>query len=126
MDELGSIALVLEGVVEEGISHADFGELGAWLDCVLQLLLPHPVARVLARHYALVPKQLVDDVDVVNDVQDERLDDLLKKSLRSQGLDIVNFPSQVCCLSELVGFSDSCAQAIKKGKLANYKQDLQK
>mgnify|MGYP006090208885 FL=1 len=54
------------------------------------------------------------------------LDDLLKKSLRSQGLDIVNFPSQVCCLSEMVGFSDSCAQAIKKGKLANYKQDLQK
>lgn len=54
------------------------------------------------------------------------LDDLLKKTLRSQGLDIVNFPSQVCCLSEMIGFSDNCAQAIKKGKLANYKQDLQK
>lgn len=54
------------------------------------------------------------------------LDDLLKKTLRSQGLDIVNFPSQVCCLSEMVSFSDNCAQAIKKGQLANYKQDLQK
>jgi len=43
------------------------------------------------------------------------LDDLLKKTLRSQGLDIVNFPSQVCCLSEMVSFSDNCAQAIKKG-----------
>ena len=74
VDELGSVALVLEGVVEEGISHADLGELGARLDGVLQLFLPHPVARVLARHYALVPKELVDDVDVVNDVQDERLD----------------------------------------------------
>lgn len=54
------------------------------------------------------------------------LDDLLKKALRSQGLDIVNLPSQVCCLSEMISFSDNCAQAIKKGKLANYKQDLQK
>jgi len=54
------------------------------------------------------------------------LDDLLKKTLKSQGLDIVNFPSQVCCLSEMIGFSESCVQAVKKGKLANYKQDLQK
>ena len=79
---------------------------------------------------------LVTPVAIADEVEDwlgaletemrRTLDDLLKKSLRSQGLDIVNFPSQVCCLSELVGFSDSCAQAIKKGKLANYKQDLQK
>jgi dynein heavy chain 2 len=26
----------------------------------------------------------------------------------------------------MIAFSDSCAQAIKKGKLANYKQDLTK
>lgn len=54
------------------------------------------------------------------------LDDLLKKSLRAKGLDIVNFPSQVCCLSEMIDFSDKCSQAIKQGKLANYKGDLLK
>lgn len=55
------------------------------------------------------------------------LDDLLKKALKAtNGLDIVNLPSQVCCLSELISFSDSCQQAVKKGKLVNYKQDLQK
>ena len=52
------------------------------------------------------------------------LDNLLKKSLKSQGLDIINFPSQICCLSEMIAFSDNCSQAVKKGKLANYKQDL--
>lgn len=26
----------------------------------------------------------------------------------------------------MIAFSDNCTQAIKKGKLANYKQDLQK
>lgn len=34
------------------------------------------------------------------------LDDLLKKALKSQNLDIVNLPSQVCCLSEMITFSD--------------------
>ena len=37
------------------------------------------------------------------------LDALLKKSLKSNGLDIVNYPSQVCCLSEMIGFSDACS-----------------
>lgn len=38
----------------------------------------------------------------------------------------MNMPSQICCLSEFIKFSDNCEQAIKKGKLANYKQDLQR
>jgi len=49
------------------------------------------------------------------------LDDLLKKALKSQNLDIVNLPSQVCCLSEMIVFSENCSKAIKAGKLANYK-----
>lgn len=36
------------------------------------------------------------------------LDSLLKNALKSQGLDIVNLPSQICCLSEMIGFSAAC------------------
>jgi hypothetical protein len=55
------------------------------------------------------------------------LDNLLKKTLNAKGgLDINNLPSQVCCLAEQVTFSQTCARAIKEGKLANYKQDMQK
>ena len=35
-------------------------------------------------------------------------------------------PSQILNLSEMIKFSDRCADAIKKGMLANYKGDLQK
>lgn len=35
-------------------------------------------------------------------------------------------PSQICCLAEMIQFSQNCVNAIKQGKLANYKQDLQK
>lgn len=38
----------------------------------------------------------------------------------------MNTPSQICCLAEMIGFSDNCAKAVKSGKLANYKQDLQR
>ena len=44
----------------------------------------------------------------------------------SDSLDIANTPSQVCCLAEMVMFSQNAVKAIKAGKLANYKQDLQK
>jgi dynein heavy chain 2 len=54
------------------------------------------------------------------------LAELLKKTLQAQALDIVTYPSQICCLAELIGFSENCSQAIKRGKLANYKQDLQR
>ena len=55
------------------------------------------------------------------------LDQLLKKIVKSsQGLDIVNMPSQICCLAEMLNFSNNCVQAIQQGKLQNYKQDLQK
>ena len=45
------------------------------------------------------------------------LDNQLKKALKSQNLDIVNLPSQVCCLSEMIVFSENCSKAIKAGKL---------
>jgi len=55
------------------------------------------------------------------------LDNLLKKCVQSSsGLDIVNMPSQMCCLAEMLAFSNNCVKAIQQGKLANYKQDLQK
>jgi len=54
------------------------------------------------------------------------MDGLLKQTVQGQGLDIVNMPSQICCISEMISFSTNCVQAIKRGKLANYKGDLQK
>jgi hypothetical protein len=53
---------------------------------------------------------ITDDVeDWLNLLEKEMricLDDLLKKSLKSKQVDIVNFPSQVCQLSEMIIFSD--------------------
>lgn len=76
------------------------------------------------------PVRITDDVEVwLGELEKEMrdtLDTLLKKTIQSQGLDIVNTPAQICCLSEMISFSENCAQAIKKGKLANYKQDLEK
>ena len=75
------------------------------------------------------PVRITDDVenwlgDLAKEMR-ETLDDLLKKTLQSKGgMDIVNTPSQICCLTEMVLFSDNCNQAIKKGKLGNFKQDL--
>ena len=55
------------------------------------------------------------------------LDNLLKQCLQSgSGLDIANIPSQICCLSEMVNFGNNCVNAIKQGKLQNYKGDLQR
>jgi len=49
------------------------------------------------------------------------LDSELQKVLRANQTDIINVPSQILCLAEMINFSENCAQAIKKGKLANYK-----
>ena len=46
------------------------------------------------------------------------LDQLLKRTVQSGGgLDIVNLPSQICCLAEMVAFSRNCVNAIQQGKL---------
>lgn len=80
-----------------------------------------------ANEYVLLknPVRITDDVEVwLGDLEKsmrETLNMLLQKTLKSQGLDIMNTPSQICCLSEMIGFSENCAKAIKSGKLANYK-----
>lgn len=71
------------------------------------------------------PVVISDDVEVwlgrLETEMRETQDMILKKTIKSQGLDIVNTPAQICMLSEMISFSENCAQAIKKGKLANYK-----
>ena len=76
------------------------------------------------------PVQITEDVeiwlgDLVNEMR-QTLSLLLKTTLNTSNLDIVNTPSQVCCLAEMVHFSNNTIQAINKGKLSNYKIDLQK
>ena len=76
------------------------------------------------------PVRISDDVELwLGDLEKsmrDTLNSLLVATIKAQGLDIVNTPSQICQLSEMISFSDNCQGAIKKGKLANYKQDLQK
>jgi hypothetical protein len=72
MDEFGCIALILESVVEESVAHADQTLLRSLVNSIPELLEPHPVVRVASLSDAVL-KQLVNNVDVVNDVQNERL-----------------------------------------------------
>lgn len=72
------------------------------------------------------PVQISIDVEVwlgdLEKVMRVTLDGLLKQCVQSSsGLDIVNMPSQVCCLAEMLSFSNNCVKAIQQGKLANYK-----
>ena len=76
------------------------------------------------------PVQITEDVeiwlgDLVNEMR-QTLSISLKKALNSPDVDLMNTPSQICCLAEMVHFSNNTASAIKKGKLSNYKIDLQK
>ena len=58
------------------------------------------------------PVQITDDVEVwlasLEKVMRVTLDNLLKKTLQGKGLDIVNLPSQICCLAEMVQFNNNC------------------
>jgi dynein heavy chain 2 len=76
------------------------------------------------------PVKITDDVenwlgDLSNEMKNS-LANLLKKSLKEPNLDIMNMPSQVCCITEMVQFCNNCVSAINKGKIPNYKQDLHK
>lgn len=63
----------------------------------------------------------------LENVMKATLDGLLKQCQASnEGLDIANMPSQICCLSEMLSFGRNCVNAIKQGKLQNYKGDLQR
>ena len=64
------------------------------------------------------PVQISIDVEVwlgdLEKVMRVTLDALLKKCMQSSsGLDIVNMPSQVCCLAEMLQFSNNCVKAIQ-------------
>ena len=69
MNEFGCIALILEGVIEEGIAHANQAFLSL-IDLIPELLEPHPVIRVASLR-DIVSQELVHDIDVVDNVQDE-------------------------------------------------------
>lgn len=76
------------------------------------------------------PVKITEDVetwlgDLVNEMR-QTLSLSLRNTLSAPNLDIINTPSQICCLSEMVHFSNNSIAAIKKGKLSNYKIDLQK
>ena len=78
-----------------------------------------------------VPIPIEGEVEVwllqLESVMRQTLDGLLKQCQSNQGgLDIANMPSQICCLSEMLAFGQNCANAIKQGKLQNYKGDLQR
>lgn len=74
------------------------------------------------------PVRITDDVEIwlgeLEKSMRDTLNTILMQVFKAQGLDIVNTPAQICCLSEMISFSDNCSAAVKKGKLANYKQDL--
>jgi len=74
------------------------------------------------------PVQITDTVEdwlnSLEKVMRVTLDTLLKQTLKSSGMDIAKTPSQICCLAEMINFSNNAVDAIKKGKLANYKSDL--
>ena len=72
MDELRGIALILEGVIEEGIAHANQALLFGTIKIVAELLIPHPVTSI-ARLYDSVIEELLHDIDVVDNIQDQRL-----------------------------------------------------
>ena len=63
--------------------------------------------------------------DLANQMK-QTLQKLLSKAVAESALDIVNTPSQISCLSELVNFTEMTYSCIAKNKLPQYKQELQK
>jgi hypothetical protein len=71
--ELGSVALILECVIEEGITHSYFALLTCLnIDVVLELLEPHPIVDVHRLHDRVFDK-LINYIHAVDDVKNERL-----------------------------------------------------
>ena len=70
VDEFGCVALILIRVVKERIAHAHLQVLP--IEGVPELFVPHPVIGLPGLHNA-VSEKLIDNRDVVDDVEDERL-----------------------------------------------------
>eukprot|EP01022_Parablepharisma_sp_SALTPOND_P023029 TRINITY_DN475_c0_g1_i1.p1 TRINITY_DN475_c0_g1~~TRINITY_DN475_c0_g1_i1.p1 ORF type:complete len:3195 (-),score=434.63 TRINITY_DN475_c0_g1_i1:26360-35944(-) len=56
----------------------------------------------------------------------QTLQKMLLKAISDSSLDIVNNPSQISCLSELINFTEMTYSCIAKNKLGPYKQELMK
>ena len=69
VDKLGCISLVLVCVVEEGVTHTNFGLL-LIVNEVSELLVPHPVGIVLSIDNSIL-KQEVNHLDIMDDVEYE-------------------------------------------------------
>ena len=68
MHELGCVALVLVGIIEKGIAHANqSGRVVRRLKRIAELLVPHPVGRLFSLNN-VIGKQVVNNRNVVNDV----------------------------------------------------------
>ena len=61
--------------------------------------------------------------DLANEMK-ETLKVLLKKCLSEEQLDIVNKPSQLCCVSELIMFTQGAITSIQTNKISNFKSEL--
>ena len=72
MYQFGSISLVLESIIKEGIAHSNHSRIV--FHFVLELLLPHPVTWLPTIHDVLVSHQMVNYFDVVDDVQNQSFD----------------------------------------------------
>jgi hypothetical protein len=72
--KLWRIALILKGIIEKGIAHADLGHLRSLVDVIFELLIPHPIIGILTGHDALILCQLINNIDIVKDVENECLD----------------------------------------------------
>ena len=77
--KLWRIALILEGVIEKGVAHANLGrllllrQLRSLINMIFELLIPHPIVGVLTGHDTLILCQLVNDINVMKDIQNEGL-----------------------------------------------------
>ena len=66
------------------------------------------------------------DDGFIKDEMKHTLTSLLLHSLKQNGIDVINLPSQILCVSEMVNFTESTYKAIEKGLLHSFKEELEK
>jgi hypothetical protein len=74
MHKLRRVALVLECVIEESITHPYFTLLALLhINVVLELFEPHPIIDIACLHNRVFC-ELFDHIDIMDDVENERFD----------------------------------------------------
>jgi hypothetical protein len=69
MHEFWGVALVLKGVVEEGVTHTNFALLSLLnINVILELLKPHPIVDILRLNDTIF-SELLDNIDIVDYVK---------------------------------------------------------